>query len=80
VALEFLRSPLAFLDSTVQRYGGAVGLKLGGEHVLLLTDLSLTRQVLVDQAEVFVKVRLLQHACMRVHGGTGLLQRRVAAY
>lgn len=64
VALEFLRSPLAFLDATVQQYGGAVGLKLGGEHVVLLTDLTLARQVLIDQPEVFVKVCVPWHACL----------------
>ena len=62
--MDFLRSPLAFLDATVQQYGGAVGLKLGGEHVVLLADPVLARQVLIDLPEVFVKVCTLV-ACMR---------------
>jgi hypothetical protein len=47
---------LAFIDSLLQQYGKTVGLKLGGEHVVLLGDPVLARQVLVDQADVFVKV------------------------
>ena len=38
-----------------QGYGGLVGLKLGGEHVVLVTDKGLARQVLVSQADDFVK-------------------------
>ena len=54
--LEFLRSPLSYLDRLVQQYGGAVGLKLGGERVVLLADPALSRIVLIDQAKTFVKV------------------------
>ena len=56
VAVDFLRSPLAFIDSLTQQYGPTVGLKLGGEHVVLTGDPDISRQVLIDQATVFVKV------------------------
>ena len=56
VAFEFLRSPLAFIDSLTQQYGPTIGLKLGGEHVVLTGDPEISRQVLIDQASVFVKV------------------------
>ncbi|EIE20236.1 cytochrome P450 [Coccomyxa subellipsoidea C-169] len=55
VVLEFLRSPLSFLDRIVRQHGGSVGLRLGGEHVVLLTDPALSRQVLIDQADTFCK-------------------------
>ncbi|CAK0782573.1 hypothetical protein CVIRNUC_005785 [Coccomyxa viridis] len=55
VALNFLRSPLEFIDSLTQQYGSTVGLKLGGEQVVLTGDLCLSRQVLIDQADVFGK-------------------------
>ena len=54
--LEFLRSPLDFLDRVVQQYGGSVGLRLGGERVVLLADPALSRQVLIDLADTFGKV------------------------
>ena len=56
MAVDFLRSPLAFIDSLTQQYGPTVGLKLGGEHVVLTGDPDMSRQVLIDQATVFVKV------------------------
>ena len=56
VAVDFLRSPLAFIDSLTQHYGRTIGLKLGGEHVVLTGDPQVSRQVLIDQATVFVKV------------------------
>ncbi len=56
VVLDFLRSPLGFLDRIVRQHGGSVGLRLGGEHVVLLTDPALSRQVLIDQADTFCKV------------------------
>ena len=56
ILLEFLQSPLSFLDRLVQSYGGSVGLRLGGEHVVLLTDPKLSREVLIDQADTFRKV------------------------
>ena len=65
MVFDFLRSPLAFIDSLVQQYSSTVGLKLGGEHVVLTGDPDISRQVLIDQADVFVKVRsslLLPHA------------------
>lgn len=47
---------MAFIDSLTQHYGRTIGLKLGGEHVVLTGDPEVSRQVLIDQATVFVKV------------------------
>lgn len=58
MVLNFLQSPLTFIDSLTQQYGSTVGFKLGGEHVVLTGDPSMSRQVLIDQADVFVKVRV----------------------
>ena len=63
VAIDFLRSPLAYLDSLVQQYGHTVGLKLGGEHVVLTGDPGIARQVLIDRADVFVKVGRASCSC-----------------
>ena len=70
MAIDFLRSPLAFIDSLTQQYGPTVGLKLGGEHVVLTGDPVISRQVLIDQATVFVKVSLDLCPCFlrRVRG------------
>lgn len=62
VVLDFLRSPLGFLDRVVQQYGGSVGLRLGGERVVLLTNPALSRQVLIDLAATFGKVILIKFA------------------
>ncbi len=61
VVLEFLRSSLQYLDRLVQQYGGVVGLKLGGERVVLLADPALSRTVLIDQADIFIKVQNYMH-------------------
>lgn len=47
---------MAFIDSLTQQYGSTIGLKLGGEQVVLTGDPHLSRQVLIDQADVFGKV------------------------
>ena len=64
MALNFLRSPLEFIDSLTQQYGSTVGLKLGGEQVVLTGDLCLSRQVLIDQADVFGKVAFQPMCCL----------------
>lgn len=40
-----------------------MGLKLGGECVVLLAEPKLCRQVLIDQANIFIKVCVKLHAC-----------------
>lgn len=68
ILLDFLQSPLNFLDRLVQSYGGSVGLRLGGEHVVLLTDPKLCREVLIDQADTFRKVIVnMNSPCLQLH-------------
>jgi len=57
VVFELLRDPLAFLEATAARHGGAAALVLGGERVVLVSDPGLAQAVLVDQAGDFVKAR-----------------------
>lgn len=38
VALQLLGRPLAFVEEAAQQYGGLVGLLLGGERVVLVSD------------------------------------------
>ncbi|KAK9829411.1 hypothetical protein WJX72_005691 [[Myrmecia] bisecta] len=54
-ALDLLRNPLDFLTRAVAAYGGIVGLSLGGQRVVLLTDLRVAHEVLIDKASIFVK-------------------------
>lgn len=55
VALTLLQDPLSFLTDVRQKYGPVVGLLLGGERVILVTDREAARQVLIDQPDVFIK-------------------------
>ncbi len=57
VVFELLRDPLAFLEATAARHGGAAALVLGGERVVLVSDPGLAQAVLVDQVADFVKAR-----------------------
>jgi hypothetical protein len=52
-----LSDPLAFLEETTAVYGGVVGLVLGGEYVVLVSDPAVAKDVMIDSASVFVKVR-----------------------
>jgi cytochrome P450 len=52
-----LSDPLAFLDQTSATYGSVVGLVLGGEYVVLVSDPAVAKDVMIDSASVFVKVR-----------------------
>ena len=52
-----LSDPLAFLEQTSATYGGVVGLVLGGEYVVLVSDPVVAKDVMIDSASVFVKVR-----------------------
>eukprot|EP00884_Botryococcus_braunii_P020753 jgi/Botrbrau1/7361/Bobra.0316s0009.2 len=52
----FLANPLEFLTRSRHEYGALVGLLLGGERVVIISDPTAARQVLIDQAgTVFVK-------------------------
>jgi cytochrome P450 len=50
-----LADPLAFIESVRERHGPVAGLLLGGERVVLVSDPAAARQVLIDNAAVFVK-------------------------
>ena len=52
-----LSDPLAFLEQTSATYGGVAGLVLGGEYVVLVSDPAVAKDVMIDSASVFVKVR-----------------------
>jgi cytochrome P450 len=54
-APELLKSPLHFLEETRRRHGGLVSLVLGGERVVLVSDPAATRQVVVDDADTWIK-------------------------
>lgn len=50
-----LQDPLGFLESVTAQYGPVVGLVLGGQHVALVTDPVIAKDVLIDRASLFVK-------------------------
>lgn len=52
-----LRDPLTFLENVTAQYGGVVGLILGGQHVAVVTDPAIAKDVLIDQASLFAKAR-----------------------
>jgi hypothetical protein len=54
-APELLKSPLQFLEAAQQRYGDLVSLVLGGERVVLVSGPEATRQVVVEDAEIWIK-------------------------
>ena len=58
VALEFIRNPLRFLDTTAAEYGGAAAFTLGGQRVVLITEPGLARDILIGQSSSFQKVGL----------------------
>jgi hypothetical protein len=51
-----LGGPLEFISRLRRQHGQVVGLLLGGERVVLLSEPAAAKQVLVEQADVFVKV------------------------
>lgn len=55
VALDLLRDPLAFLQQTQKKYGDVVGLSLGGERAVLVTDPLAAKAVLTEAPEVYIK-------------------------
>lgn len=50
-----LQSPLDFITRLRREYGPVVGLLLGGERVVLVSDPAAARQILIDRPDVFVK-------------------------
>jgi cytochrome P450 len=65
-----LSDPLAFLERMTATYGGVVGLVLGGEYVVLVSDPTVAKDVMVDRASVFMKVRLSVEANTAASGCT----------
>lgn len=59
-----LQDPLTFLESVTAQYGGVVGLVLGGQHVAVVTDPDIAKNVLIDQASLFAKARSFHVACV----------------
>lgn len=55
VALDLLRDPLAFLQKTQQNHGDIVGLSLGGERAVLITDPIAAKTVLTEAPEIYIK-------------------------
>ena len=55
ISMDLLQDPLRFLEKTSATYGGSVGMVLAGEYVVLLSDPALVRQVVIDEADTFVK-------------------------
>ena len=51
-----LIDPLSFLESVTSRYQAVVGLIMGGEEVILVTDPAAAQQVLIDKASIYRKV------------------------
>lgn len=55
VALDLLKDPLDFLELMEGRYGDVVGVLLGGERAVIVSDPHVAQYVLVDRPDVFVK-------------------------
>ena len=55
-AVSLLNDPIAFLQDATASYGDTVGLVLGGQYVVLVTDPAVVRDVLIKKASIFVKV------------------------
>jgi hypothetical protein len=56
-SVGMLAGPLEFIMRLRRQHGQVVGILLGGERVVLLSEPAAAKQVLVEQADVFVKVR-----------------------
>lgn len=52
-----LLDPLSFLERVSKQYGPVVGLVLGGESVILVTDGPAAQQVLITKAATYKKVQ-----------------------
>ena len=63
--------PLAFLSSIARKYGDIAHYRAGGQHVVLLSDPELIREVLAADSRTFVKSRVMQRT--KVLLGEGLL-------
>ena len=78
------RSPLAFFSNLQRKYGNVVHLETGGEHVFLVNEPPLIRDVLVTDQRYFMKgrgleraKRLLGEGLLTSEGAVHLRQRRL---
>eukprot|EP00850_Spirogloea_muscicola_P006939 SM000034S12693 [mRNA] locus=s34:264668:269132:+ [translate_table: standard] len=55
-AVALAGDPLGTLERLREKYGGAVGIKLAGEPVVVVSDPDLAKDILVTKADIFVKV------------------------
>eukprot|EP00667_Euglena_gracilis_P005933 EG_transcript_5978 len=53
--LELVQNPLAFFERMRDQFGGAIGLVMAGEYVVVVSDPALLRQILVDDPKSFPK-------------------------
>jgi hypothetical protein len=54
-----LKDPLAFLIQTQRKFGDVVGLSLGGERAVLVTDPLAAKTVLTEAPEIYIKALLV---------------------
>ena len=64
-ALGLLQDPLNYLEA-VTRQAKIVGLKLGPEAVVLISDQAAAKQILIDQSSSFGKVGLFPQIYMLI--------------
>lgn len=69
-SVGLLSDPLATIISLAQAHGPVVGLLLGGERVVLVSEPQAAREVLIERADVFVKegTAFFPGACCREGG------------
>src|SRR5215470_4063636 len=63
--------PLAFLSGVARKYGDIAHYRAGRQHVVLLSDPELIREVLTADSRAFIKTRVMQRT--KVLLGEGLL-------
>ena len=54
-ALELVQDPVAFSLKVSKQYGGATGLRLAGQNIVLVTDPILAKDVMIDRPQYFQK-------------------------
>lgn len=70
-----LLDPLSFLENVTARYSSVVGLIMGGEEIVLVTEPAAAQHVLIDKASIYRKVRhamdLLDQSCVHARALVG---------
>lgn len=70
-AVGMLSGPLEFISRLRREHGPVVGMLLGGERVVLVSEPQAARQVLLEQPDVFVKVGSTSTPCREQQGAAG---------